>query len=174
MDAKHVPKIIAIVPIAALFAFARIELANAYYEHVTVGGDQAAVSTGSHAQVSSTVTSSPLLQDMNSTTNTKGSGSKSKAGGTKSGTGSKSKGGGTKSGTGSQSKAGGTKSGTGSQSKAAGSNSGTGSQSKAAGSGSQSGTGSQTQTGTQSQSKQEGIDPPIIGTIPYPPLPKLP
>src|SRR5437660_4404242 len=162
MEAKRIPKIVAVGTIAAFFAFARIELANAYYEHMTVGTDQTSVSApAGHAQVavSSTVTGSPLLQDVNSTTKT-GSGSKSKGGGSKSGTGSKSK-------AGSKSKT-----GTGSRSIGAGSQSGTGSLSKA--SGSQSGTGSQTATGTQSQSKQEGVDPPIIGTVPIPPPPPLP
>ena len=175
MEAKRIPKIVAVGTIAAFFAFARIELANAYYEHMTVGADQTTVSApAGHAQVavSSTVTGSPLLQDVNSTTKT-GSGSKSKGGGSKSGTGSKSKGGGSKSATGSKSKAGSkSKTGTGSRSIGAGSKSGTGSLSKA--SGSQSGTGSQTATGTQSQSKQEGVDPPIIGTVPIPPPPPLP
>ena len=162
MEAKRIPKIVAVGTIAAFFAFARIELANAYYEHMTVGADQTTVSApAGHAQVavSSTVTGSPLLQDVNSTTKT-GSGSKSKGGGSKSGTGSKSK-------AGSKSKT-----GTGSRSIGAGSNSGTSSLSKA--SGSQSGTGSQTATGTQSQSKQGGVDPPIIGTVPIPPVPPLP
>src|SRR2546428_7191978 len=80
MEAKRIPKIVAVGTIAAFFAFARIELANAYYEHMTVGADQTTVSApAGHAQVavSSTVTGSPLLQDVNSTTKT-GTGPKKK------------------------------------------------------------------------------------------------
>src|SRR2546428_14109421 len=98
MEAKRIPKIVAVGTIATFFAFARIELANAYYEHMTVGADQTSVSApAGHAQVavSSTVTGSPLLQDVNSTTKT-GSGPKKKGGGSKRGTASKSKGGGSK------------------------------------------------------------------------------
>src|SRR2546428_14135209 len=96
MEAKRIPKIVAVGTIAAFFAFARIELANAYYEHMTVGADQTSVSApAGHAQVavSSTVTGSPLLQDGNSTTKT-GSGSESKGGGPERGARPKSKRGG--------------------------------------------------------------------------------
>src|SRR2546428_12797782 len=93
MEAKRIPKIVAVGTIATFFAFARIELANAYYELMTVGADQTSVSApAGHAQVavSSTVTGSPLLQDVDSTTKT-GSGSENNGGGSKRRTGASNK-----------------------------------------------------------------------------------
>ena len=43
MNAWVIPKVIAIVPLSAYFAFARIEMANAYYGDLKGGSDQAAL-----------------------------------------------------------------------------------------------------------------------------------
>lgn len=167
MNTRVVLKIVAVVPLTALFAFARIEMANAYYDHPTAASEHTTVSSPGGSQVTSSMPTpnGPQLtsQWWPASLSLSGTGSK-----TKSGTGSQSKNGGSKSGTGSQSKNhSGSKTGTGSKSANGGSKTGTASKSKL-GSGSKSGTNSKTATGTQSQSKH--ADPPPIIPIPLPGL----
>ena len=184
MNAWVIPKVIAVVPLSALFAFARIDMANAYYADLKVGGaDQAAALATASATGQVMMPGVPQAQAASdwislslSLTGSKtktGTGSQSKNGGSKSGTGSQSKNAGSKSGTASKSKQAGSK-GTGSKSNAAGSKTGTGSKSNNGGSktgtasktkeSGQSGTNSQTNTGTQSQSKHD--DAPLLPPIP--------
>ncbi len=161
MNARVMLKIVAVVPLTALFAFARIEMANAYYDNPKAASEHATLtSAGGSGHVVTPSVPGPNGPQLTSqwfpaSLSLSGTGSK-----TKSGTGSQSKNGGSKSGTGSQSKNhSGSKTGTGSKSVNGGSKTGTASKSKQ-GSGSASGTQSQTNTGTQSQSKHG--DPPLL------------
>jgi len=112
LSAWVIPKVIAVVPLSALFAFARIDMANAYYGDLKVGSDQAALTAvaGGGQVVTAAVPAPQGATDWLSVSLSL-TGSK-----TKTGTGSQSKNGGSKSGTGSQSKNAGSKSGTGSKS----------------------------------------------------------
>src|SRR6266576_3524233 len=154
MNAWVIPKVIAVVPLSALFAFARIDMANAYYADLKVGGaDQAAALATASATGQVMMPGVPQAQAASDWISLSLSLTGSK---TKTGTGSQSKNGGSKSGTGSQSK-----NGTGSKSNNGGSKTGTASKTKESG---QSGTNSQTNTGTQSQSKHD--DAPLLPPIP--------
>src|SRR6266576_4424940 len=124
MNAWVIPKVIAVVPLSALFAFARIDMANAYYADLKVGGaDQAAALAAASGTGQVMMPGVPQAQAASDWISLSLSLTGSK---TKSGTGSQSKNGGSKSGTGSQSKNhSGSKTGTGSKSVNGGSKTGT-------------------------------------------------